>query len=85
MQAIGNHIVAMNPHQEVAYVHSEQFVSEMIRALQKNEMEAFKERYRHCVLLLDDIQFLLKRLVSRRAISYCESFIRCWTANCGNE
>ena len=60
MQAVGNHIKAKLPDQDVAYVHSEQFVSEMIRAVQKNEMEVFKERYRHCVLLLDDIQFLLK-------------------------
>lgn len=68
MQAIGNKIKQNNPSQKVCYVHSEQFVSEMIRALQQNGMEAFKERYRQCVLLLDDVQFFVKKVRSQEEL-----------------
>lgn len=68
MQAVGHHIKQNNPLQKVCYVHSEQFVSEMIRALQKNDMEVFKERYRNCVLLLDDIQFFVKKVRSQEEL-----------------
>jgi chromosomal replication initiator protein len=68
MQAIGHHIKKQDPDQRVCYVHSEQFVSEMIRALQKNAMEAFKDRYRNCVLLIDDIQFFVKKVRSQEEL-----------------
>lgn len=68
MQAIGNRIQKNDPTQKVCYVHSEQFVSEMIRALQQNKMEAFKKRYRHSVLLLDDIQFFIKKVRSQEEL-----------------
>lgn len=68
MQAIGNRIQKNDPTQKVCYVHSEQFVSEMIRALQQNKMEAFKKRYRHSVLLLDDIQFFVKKVRSQEEL-----------------
>lgn len=68
MQAIGNRIQKNDPSQKVSYVHSEQFVSEMIRALQQNGMEAFKERYRNSVLLLDDIQFFMKKMRSQEEL-----------------
>lgn len=68
MQAIGHHIKLENPKQRICYVHSEQFVSEMIRALQQNAMEAFKDRYRNCILLLDDIQFFVKKVRSQEEL-----------------
>lgn len=68
MQAIGNQIKKDDPEQRIAYVHSEQFVSEMIRALQKNAMESFKDRYRNCVLLIDDIQFFVKKVRSQEEL-----------------
>lgn len=68
MQAIGHKIQEDNPDTRVCYVHSEQFVSEMIRALQQNAMEDFKERYRNCVLLLDDIQFFMKKVRSQEEL-----------------
>ncbi|MCP8352240.1 chromosomal replication initiator protein DnaA [Candidatus Synchoanobacter obligatus] len=68
MQAIGHYIQQEDPQQRVCYVHSEQFVSEMIRALQKNTMEAFKNQYRNCVLLLDDIQFFVKKIRSQEEL-----------------
>ena len=42
----------------MAYVHSERFVSDMVRALQHNKMNDFKTAYRSLdALLIDDIQF----------------------------
>ncbi|MEA3638382.1 MAG: chromosomal replication initiator protein DnaA [Lamprobacter sp.] len=58
MHAIGNAILEANPESRVIYVHSERFVSDMIRALQHNEIDKFKRLYRRVnVLLIDDVQF----------------------------
>lgn len=58
MHAIGNRILARSPGARVAYVHSERFVSDMVRALQNNRIDEFKRSYRSLnALLIDDIQF----------------------------
>lgn len=58
MQAIGNLIVQKNPNAKVLYLHSERFVADMIRALQTNSINDFKNYYRSLdALLIDDIQF----------------------------
>jgi chromosomal replication initiator protein len=58
MHAIGNRIRQKNPAARVAYVHSERFVSDMVRALQNNRIDEFKRSYRSLnALLIDDIQF----------------------------
>lgn len=56
--AIGNWILERNPQAKVLYLHSERFVADMIKALQRNAMNEFKRYYRgvNC-LLIDDIQF----------------------------
>jgi chromosomal replication initiator protein len=58
MHAVGNHIRAGNPGARIAYVHSERFVGDMVRALQHNTIDQFKTAYRTLdALLIDDIQF----------------------------
>ena len=58
MHAIGNQIRARNKDAKVAYVHSERFVGDMVRALQHNTINEFKQAYRTLdALLIDDIQF----------------------------
>ena len=58
MHAVGNALRQRNPEARVAYVHSERFVSEMVRALQHNTIAEFKQTYRTLdALLIDDIQF----------------------------
>jgi len=58
MQAVGNLMRQRNPAARIAYIHSERFVSEMVRALQHNTMAEFKQTYRTLdALLIDDIQF----------------------------
>lgn len=58
MHAVGNLLLESNPGARVAYLHSERFVAEMIRALQNNRIEDFKRTYRSVnALLIDDVQF----------------------------
>jgi chromosomal replication initiator protein len=59
MHAIGNAVLENNPSANVIYLHSEKFVRDMVKALQQNTINAFKEYYRNVdILLMDDIQFL---------------------------
>jgi chromosomal replication initiator protein len=58
MHAIGNQIRSRSKDARVAYVHSERFVGDMVRALQHNTINEFKQTYRTLdALLIDDIQF----------------------------
>jgi len=58
MQAIGNTILAKKPNARILYLHSERFVADMVKALQRNAMNDFKRYYRSAdALLIDDIQF----------------------------
>ncbi|MBA1444607.1 MAG: chromosomal replication initiator protein DnaA [Chromatiales bacterium] len=58
MHAVGNTILLHNPNARVIYLHSERFVSEMVKALQHNTIDQFKRKYRSVnALLIDDIQF----------------------------
>jgi chromosomal replication initiator protein len=58
MNAIGNNILKQNRSAKILYLHSEKFVADMVRALQHNKIDSFKEFYRSAdALLIDDIQF----------------------------
>ena len=58
MNAIGNNILKQNKDAKIIYLHSEKFVADMVRALQHNKIDTFKEYYRSAdALLIDDIQF----------------------------
>lgn len=58
MHAIGNAILAKNPSANIVYLHSEKFVQDMVKALQQNAINTFKDYYRTVdTLLIDDIQF----------------------------
>ena len=58
MHAVGNLLRQKNPEARIAYVHSERFVGDMVRALQHNTIAEFKQAYRSLdALLIDDIQF----------------------------
>jgi chromosomal replication initiator protein len=58
MQSIGNAILAVRPVANVVYIHSEQFVQDMVTALRHNTISEFKKAYRSLdALLIDDIQF----------------------------
>lgn len=58
MHAIGNLISKNKPNAKVIYLHSERFVADMVKALQSNMINEFKNFYRSVdALLIDDIQF----------------------------
>ena len=58
MHAVGNLLRQKNPEARIAYVHSERFVGDMVRALQHNTIAEFKQAYRSLdALMIDDIQF----------------------------
>src|SRR6202047_2623564 len=58
MHSIAHLIKHDDPEARIAYVHSERFVGDMVRALQHNSMNEFKTAYRSLdALLIDDIQF----------------------------
>ncbi len=62
MHAIGNEIVRRNPNAKVAYLRSERFVADMVKALQLNAINEFKRYYRSVdALLIDDIQFFARK------------------------
>ncbi len=58
MHAVGNALLASNPATRIVYLHSERFVADMVKALQRNAIDDFKRYYRSLdALLIDDIQF----------------------------
>jgi len=58
MHAVGNRMREIRPDARIVYLHSERFVSHMIKALQHNAIDEFKQFYRSLdALLIDDIQF----------------------------
>jgi chromosomal replication initiator protein len=62
MHAVANKIKERNGDARIAYVHSERFVSDMVKALQHNTINDFKTAYRTLdALMIDDIQFFAKK------------------------
>lgn len=62
LHAVGNGILSNNPDAKVIYMHSERFVQDMVKALQNNKIDQFKQFYRSVdALLIDDIQFFAKK------------------------
>jgi chromosomal replication initiator protein len=58
MHAVANKIKEHNSEARLAYVHSERFVGDMVKALQHNTINDFKSAYRSLdALMIDDIQF----------------------------
>jgi chromosomal replication initiator protein len=58
MHAVANKLKEHNSEARLAYVHSERFVGDMVRALQHNTINDFKTAYRSLdCLMIDDIQF----------------------------
>jgi chromosomal replication initiator protein len=66
MHAIAHLIKERDGDARVAYVHSERFVGDMVRALQHNKINDFKSAYRSLdALLIDDIQFFANKTGSQ--------------------
>ncbi|MDX1443651.1 MAG: chromosomal replication initiator protein DnaA [Gammaproteobacteria bacterium] len=62
MHSVGNMLLEQNPNAQIAYLHSERFVGDMVKALQHNTIADFKRLYRGVdALLIDDIQFFANK------------------------
>ena len=69
MHAVGNEIIRKDPSKKIAYVHSEKFVSDMVKSLQLGAINEFKQYYRSLdALLIDDIQFFAKKEQSQEEL-----------------
>ncbi len=59
MYAITNKIAEKTPSAKIVYIKGEDFTNELIEAISNQKMNAFRDKYRKCdVLLIDDIQFI---------------------------
>ncbi len=71
MHAVGNLICKRRSETQVIYLHSERFVADMIKALQHNAIDEFKQFYRSVdALLIDDIQFFAGKDRSQEEFFY---------------
>lgn len=62
LHAVGNGLMERNKDAKVVYMHSERFVQDMVKALQNNAIEEFKNYYRSVdALFIDDIQFFANK------------------------
>jgi chromosomal replication initiator protein len=59
LHSIGNAILGKNPLARIRYLSAESFTVDLIESLKRDDMPAFRNRYRPLdILFVDDIQFL---------------------------
>jgi chromosomal replication initiator protein len=62
MHAVGHSILARDPTRKVAYVTTEQFMNDLVHAIQQGTTPQFRQRYRKIdLLLMDDVHFLERK------------------------
>jgi chromosomal replication initiator protein len=62
MHAVGHQLLGRDPSRRVAYVTSEQFMNEMVGAIQTGTTPDFRRRFRQIdLLLVDDVHFLQQK------------------------
>ena len=69
LYAIMNHLRKNNPDLKIVYKKSEEFISELVAAINSNQTFLFKEKYRAAdVLLIDDIQSIAGKEATQEEI-----------------
>ena len=75
MQAIGNEVYKLDPSKKIRYLFANTYVSEVVKAYQKNQFEEFKNYYHNLdLLLIDDIQFFGEGDTSCTQVAFFELF-----------
>lgn len=71
LQAIGNHIKRENAQAKICYVHATNYISDVVRAYQTKNFDAFKQFYNSLdLLLIDDIQFIADKPGTQQEFFY---------------
>src|SRR5436190_5672236 len=66
LQAIGNYVHLYGSGLRVRYATVEEFTSDFVHSLKRNDTSAFRDRFRGVdVLLVDDVQFLADKLKTK--------------------
>jgi chromosomal replication initiator protein len=59
LHALGNELAEKHPHVRWEYLTGDEFMNAFVAAVRSNQVEAFRQRYRHLdVLIIDDVHFL---------------------------
>ena len=59
MHAIGHYAHELYPDMRILYITSEDFTNQLVSAMQSNQNQQFRERFRNVdILMVDDIQFI---------------------------
>lgn len=62
LQATGNEMLRHDPHTQIVYTTTENFVNEVVAYIRSKNMDAFRKKYRKVdTLIIDDIQFLANK------------------------
>jgi chromosomal replication initiator protein len=71
LHAIGNYIVQHHPKLKIICTTCDHFVNDFIEAIRKEEINAFREKYRNIdCLLMDDVQFFIGKPSSQEEFFY---------------
>lgn len=80
VQAVGNEILRNFPDKVVKYLTAERFVTEVVEAIGKRNMQSFKDNYRKVdCFLIDDVQFFANKHSSQQ--EFFHTFNELYNAN----
>ena len=67
MHAIGNHLKLLKPDSKIKYLHAERYVHAVVKAYENKSFDSFKKTFHNLdLLLIDDIQFIAKKIGLRK-------------------
>lgn len=67
IQAIGNQFKNKNSQARTCYVHARTYASDVVYALQNNQLGEFRQHYNTLdLLLIDDIQFIARKIATQQ-------------------
>jgi len=76
LHAIGNEVVKNFPDLTIKYITAERFVTEVVEAIGKRNMNKFKDQYRNVdVFLIDDVQFFARKDSSQQEFFHTFNYL----------